>query len=61
MAPASYPIQLDIPDVPEDRTFVLILSSGMEKTAWRLKNRVGRKGIPAISPIPSMDSGLNPV
>ena len=60
MAPASYPMRLAIPDVPEDRTSILILSSGMENMAWRLKNKVGRKGIPGISSIPAMDSGLNP-
>ena len=44
MQPRSKPTWLKVPLVPEEVTFITIRRRGMEKRAWRLKNRVGSMG-----------------
>lgn len=46
MQPRSKPTWLKVPLVPEEVTFITIRRRGMEKRAWRLKNRVGSMGTP---------------
>ena len=60
MQPQSKPTRLKLPLVPEEVTFIPIRHWGMEKTAWRLKNRVGRRGSFARSSTVLISSGEKP-
>ncbi len=60
MQPQSNPTRLKLPLVPEEVTRIPIRRSGMEKTARRLKNSVGRTGSRSRSSIVLSWSGEKP-
>ena len=60
MQPQSKPIWLKEPLVPEEVTHMAMRARGMEKTAWRLKNRVGSTGTRARSSGARSCSGEKP-
>ena len=60
MQPRSKPTWLKVPLVPEEVTFITIRRRGMEKRAWRLKNRVGSMGTRTRSSMVRSWSGEKP-